>query len=66
MPYSPTEQMKTLIEAQPDDATYDELLREARDYVTFIEEYTETPVGMVSVGSDRNATIVRESPWTRS
>jgi len=45
---------------------YDELPREARDYVTFIEEYTETPVGMVSVGSDRNATIVRESPWTRS
>jgi adenylosuccinate synthase len=45
---------------------YDELPREARDYVAFIEEYAETPVSMVSVGSDRNATIVRESPWTRS
>ena len=45
---------------------FEELPREARDYVAFIEEYAETPVGMVSVGSDRNATIVRESPWTRS
>jgi adenylosuccinate synthase len=45
---------------------YEELPREARDYVAFIEEYSETQVGMVSVGSDRNATIVRESPWTRS
>jgi adenylosuccinate synthase len=45
---------------------FDELPREARDYVAFIEEYSETPVSIVSVGSDRNATIVRESPWTRS
>jgi adenylosuccinate synthase len=45
---------------------YEELPREARDYVAFIEEYAEAPVSMVSVGSDRNATIVRESPWTRS
>jgi len=45
---------------------FDELPREARDYIAFIEEYTETPVSIVSVGSDRNATIVRESPWIRS
>ena len=45
---------------------YEELPREARDYIAFIEEYAETPVSMVSVGSDRTATIVRESPWTRS
>jgi adenylosuccinate synthase len=45
---------------------FEELPREARDYVAFIEEYAEAPVSMVSVGSDRNATIVRESPWTRS
>ncbi|MBL8967287.1 MAG: adenylosuccinate synthase [Spirochaetaceae bacterium] len=45
---------------------YDELPREARDYVAFIEEYVETPVSVVSVGSDRTQTIVRESPWTRS
>ncbi len=45
---------------------FEELPREARDYVAFIEEYAETPVSIVSVGSDRNATIVRESPWIRS
>ncbi len=45
---------------------YEELPREARDYIAFIEEYTESPVSMVSIGSDRTATIVRESPWTRS
>ena len=45
---------------------YDELPREAKDYVAFIEEYAETTVSMVSVGSDRTATMVRESPWTRS
>ncbi len=46
--------------------TWDELPRLARDYVAFIEEFTETPITMVSVGSDRQQTIVRESPWIRS
>ena len=46
--------------------SWEELPREAKDYVQFIEEFTETPVSMISVGSDRNQTIVRESPWTRS
>ncbi|MEI6387354.1 MAG: adenylosuccinate synthase [Spirochaetota bacterium] len=45
--------------------SWDELPREAKEYVQFIEEFTETPVSMVSVGSDRNQTIVRESPWAR-
>jgi adenylosuccinate synthase len=45
---------------------YDELPRRARDYIAFIEEYVETPISVVSVGSDRGQTIVRESPWTRS
>ncbi|PKL26395.1 MAG: adenylosuccinate synthase [Spirochaetae bacterium HGW-Spirochaetae-3] len=45
---------------------YDELPREARDYVSFIEEYTETAIDIVSVGYDRRDTIVRKSPWTRS
>ncbi len=44
---------------------YDDLPREARDYIAFIEEYTETPVDIVSVGYDRHDTIVRKSPWTR-
>jgi adenylosuccinate synthase len=46
--------------------SWEELPREAREYVQLIEEFVETPVSMVSVGSDRNQTIVRESPWTRS
>jgi adenylosuccinate synthase len=46
--------------------SYDDLPQKAKDYVAFIEEYAETPIGMVSVGSDRRQTIVRESPWTRS
>lgn len=46
--------------------SYEDLPREARDYISFIEEFTETKVSIVSVGSDRKATIVRESPWIRS
>jgi len=46
--------------------SFDDLPREARDYIAYIEEFAETKVSVVSVGSDRNATIVRESPWTRS
>ena len=45
---------------------YGELPREARDYISFIEEFTETPVDVVSVGYDRKETIVRKSPWIRS
>ncbi|MDX9899063.1 MAG: adenylosuccinate synthase [Spirochaetia bacterium] len=45
---------------------YDDLPREARDYVSFIEEYTETAIELVSVGYDRRDTIVRKSPWARS
>jgi len=46
--------------------SWDELPMAARDYVQFIEEFTETPVSIISVGSDRNQTIVRESPWIRA
>jgi adenylosuccinate synthase len=46
--------------------TFDDLPLEAKAYVAYIEEYTETPVAIISVGSDRNATMVRESPWIRS
>ena len=46
--------------------TFDELPVEAKDYIRFIEEYTETPVTIVSVGYERNQTILRESPWIQS
>ncbi len=46
--------------------SYDEFPMKAREYIDFIEEYTETKISVVSVGPDRGQTIVRESPWTRS
>lgn len=45
--------------------SWEELPTKAREYVEFIETFTETPISIVSVGSDRQQTIVRESPWTR-
>uniref|UniRef100_UPI000AC3642E adenylosuccinate synthetase n=1 Tax=Treponema endosymbiont of Eucomonympha sp. TaxID=1580831 RepID=UPI000AC3642E len=42
---------------------YDALPGAARAYVAFIEEYTETPVGIVSVGYERADTFVRDDPW---
>ena len=53
-------------ESIADRTAYEELPRKAKDYIAFIEEYAETPISMVSVGSDRRQTMVRESPWTRS
>lgn len=46
--------------------SWEELPLKTREYIEFIEEFTETPVSIVSVGSDRQQTIVRESPWIRS
>ena len=36
----------------------------AQAYVDFIEEFTNTPVGIISVGYERDETFVRENPWT--
>ena len=38
----------------------DEFPDEFNNYITFLEEYLETPVSIVSVGPDRHQTIVRE------
>lgn len=43
--------------------SYDKLPKEARDYVDFIEEYTATKVGIISVGYDRNDTFIRDTVW---
>lgn len=45
---------------------YDELPRAAREYVRFIEEYVGCPVDLVGVGYERDQTITRVDPWTRS
>ncbi len=44
---------------------YDELPKEAKAYISFIEEYTGVPVDMVSVGYRRSETIIRREPWTQ-
>jgi len=39
---------------------YGDLPRTTRDYIEFIEDFTGIPVALISVGQDRNATIVRK------
>ena len=39
---------------------YEDLPREAQQYVAFLEETTSVPVSIVSTGSGRNDTIIRE------
>ncbi len=43
-----------------------QLPEEAKEYIGFIEEYTKTPIDIISVGYDRNQTIVRREIWTTS
>ena len=45
--------------------SYEELPKEARDYVEFIEDYTKTEVGIISVGYERNETFIRSNPWSK-
>jgi adenylosuccinate synthase len=46
-------------------AHFDDLPQAAKDYIAFIEDYTGTKITIVSVGSDRNQTILRREPWTK-
>ena len=45
--------------------SYEELPKEARDYVEFIEDYCKTEVGIISVGYERNETFIRNNPWSK-
>ena len=44
-------------------SSYEDLPVEAKEYISFIEKYVETPIATVSVGPDRNATFNRVDPW---
>ena len=44
--------------------SYEDLPENAKAYVDFIEQFTNTPVGIISVGYERDETFVRENPWT--
>ncbi|MDE6773145.1 MAG: adenylosuccinate synthase [Treponemataceae bacterium] len=46
--------------------SYEKLPRSARDYVEFIEDYCKTPVGIISVGYERDETFIRKDPWKKS
>lgn len=46
-----------------DCRSYSALPKEAKDYVDFIEQYTQTRIGIISVGYDRNDTFIRDSIW---
>ncbi|MDE5614937.1 MAG: adenylosuccinate synthase [Treponemataceae bacterium] len=45
--------------------SYEKLPRSARDYVEFIEDYCKTPVGIISVGYERDETFIRKDPWKK-
>ncbi len=42
---------------------FDDLPEAAQSFISFIEEYTETPVDIVSVGYERKQTILKIDPW---
>ncbi|MCK5196859.1 MAG: adenylosuccinate synthetase, partial [Spirochaetales bacterium] len=43
---------------------YDNLPENAKDYIKFIESYTKTSIGIVSVGYEREQTMMRTGLWT--
>ncbi|MBO4386715.1 MAG: adenylosuccinate synthase [Treponema sp.] len=45
--------------------SYEDLPKNARDYVEFIEDFTGTPVDIISVGYERNETFIRKDPWKK-
>ena len=45
--------------------SYEKMPANAKAYVEFIETFTETPIGIVSVGQDRNETYLRIKPWKK-
>ncbi len=44
---------------------YSDLPAEAKDYISYIENFTNVPVDIISVGYQRNQTMVRKNIWTK-
>lgn len=44
--------------------TFEALPQEVKEYIAFVEDYVRTPISIVSVGQDREQTIIRKDPWT--
>lgn len=45
--------------------SYGKLPKNAKKYVEFIEGYTGTSIGIISVGYERNETFIRKNPWKK-
>ncbi|MCQ2611354.1 MAG: adenylosuccinate synthase [Treponema sp.] len=45
--------------------SYKKMPKNAKAYVEFIEAFTDTPVGIVSVGAERSETYMRIKPWKK-
>jgi adenylosuccinate synthase len=45
---------------------FEDLPKNACDYLKFIEGFVETPITVISVGPDKAQTFQRTDPWTRS
>ncbi len=45
--------------------SFEEFPEETQNYIRFIEEFTRTRVGIISVGYRRSETILRTAPWTQ-
>lgn len=45
--------------------TFKKLPKEARNYIKYIESYTGTKIGIVSVGYERNETFILRNPWKK-
>ncbi|MBQ3687951.1 MAG: adenylosuccinate synthase [Treponema sp.] len=48
-----------------DCKSYDKLPENAKKYIEYIEAFTGTSVDIISVGADRNETIIRKEPWKK-
>jgi len=59
------EEMRGWEESIRDARTLDELPKNAQRYVRRIEELTEVPVALISVGASRNETIMVNNPFKR-
>ncbi|MBR7064455.1 MAG: adenylosuccinate synthetase, partial [Treponema sp.] len=44
-------------------SSYDDFPENVKAYVKFIEDFVGVPVSIVSVGEERNQTLVRSEPW---
>lgn len=45
--------------------SYSKMPKNAKAYIEFIEEFTNTPIGIISVGSERSETYTRIRPWKK-